>query len=124
MTATALFISNINLLRFSGYFDSQAQLRPLRHTWSLAVEEQFYLVFPLFLAGIWKWQRKRLAPYIALCAIASLALSAWTLHHYPSAAFYLAPTRAYELMTGVFWPQEQFPRFRRVFRARGVPLLA
>ena len=54
LIAVAIFASNILFWRESGYFDTAAELKPLLHTWSLAVEEQYYVLFPLFLMLFWK----------------------------------------------------------------------
>lgn len=100
IVAVVFFVSNIFFWRKSGYFDDATQLKPLIHTWSLGVEEQFYLLFPLLLLGLW-----RLGPRRAMLAIAGLALvSLLAAEHFasraPSANFYLAPTRAWELLAG------------------------
>jgi peptidoglycan/LPS O-acetylase OafA/YrhL len=95
------FASNIFFWRESSdYFSTAAELKPLLHTWSLGVEEQFYIFYPLILAAIWRYARKWL-PWILLAgAILSLALAQWAVVHRPTAAFYLLPTRAWELLLG------------------------
>lgn len=100
LVAVTLFSSNILFWLQSGYFATDAGLIPLLHTWSLAVEEQYYLVFPLFLALLWRFPRKRVFWSIVAIAIASFLLSEWGWRHRPDANFYLAPTRAWELLTG------------------------
>lgn len=96
------FLSNLLFMRKSGYFDIAAELKPLLHTWSLAVEEQFYLLFPLLLLAAWRHARARLTLIIAALALGSLGL-AWQLgQRDPHAAFYLLPTRAWELLLGAF----------------------
>ncbi len=89
------------------YFAPQLDLNPLLHTWSLAIEEQFYLVWPLALAAVvvaarrWKWDLVNLAAgFFAAVLIASLAFSMWSTRHQPLAAFYLMPSRAFELAAG------------------------
>ncbi|MFN0185841.1 MAG: acyltransferase family protein [Aquabacterium sp.] len=100
LVAVALFASNILFWRTSGYFDTAAELKPLLHTWSLAVEEQFYLFFPLFLMAAWRWGRRRIVGLLLVASLLSLALAQWGVLHKPDAAFYLLPTRAWELAIG------------------------
>ena len=100
IVAVALFSSNFLFWRESGYFAAAAELKPLLHTWSLAVEEQYYLFFPVFLALIWRMGRKRVVEAILALALASLVLSEWGWRNMPEANFYLAPTRAWELLAG------------------------
>lgn len=94
-----MFVSNILFMRQDGYFDVASDLKPLLHTWSLAVEEQFYIVFPLLLTllssrlGYW-----RLALFVLL--LVSFGLSVWAVAHHPEKAFFLLPMRAWELLAG------------------------
>lgn len=83
-----------------GYFDQAAHLEPLLHTWSLAVEEQFYLLFPLLLVLIWRTCRRYMAWLIALLALASLMLTFFYLEKNPNFAFFHLVTRAWELLAG------------------------
>ena len=100
VVAVVVFASNILFWRQAGYFDAAAAFKPLLHTWSLAVEEQYYLVFPLFLALAWRLGRQAVFSVIVALALASLLLSQWASAAMPSANFYLAPTRAWELFAG------------------------
>ena len=72
----ATFSANFIFWQQSGYFDTAAELKPMLHTWSLAVEEQFYILFPIFLGLIWRFGRWLLAPLLALLFLAKPALGA------------------------------------------------
>jgi len=100
LIAVTLFSSNILFWRESGYFTANAEEFPLLHTWSLAVEEQYYLLFPLFLLFTWRFGRQRVFWMIIGMSVASLLMSEWSWRNSPSANFYLAHTRAWELFTG------------------------
>ncbi len=100
IAATSLFASNILYAHQSGYFAPAAPLKPLLHTWSLAVEEQYYLVFPPLLMAVWRAGRRVVVGCLALLALASLALCEIGLRTAPSDAFYLIPFRAWELVAG------------------------
>ena len=100
LVAVALFVSNVLFWRTSGYFDLAATERPLLHTWSLGIEEQFYVFFPLALVALWSLGRRPLALTLAALAVASLAASEILLHRDAVASFYLLPTRAWELLAG------------------------
>jgi peptidoglycan/LPS O-acetylase OafA/YrhL len=106
VVAVVFFASNILFWRDEGYFAPTAELKPLLHTWSLAVEEQYYLLFPILLLLTWRVGRNRVFWLILATAAISLAVSEWGWRNKPSANFYLAPTRAWELLTGsvcAFW---------------------
>ena len=100
LAAICLFASNVLFWGESGYFDTQAELKPLLHTWSLAVEEQFYVVFPLLLLAAWRLGRKFLLALIGVIAVVSLFTSVDEVRNFPSAAFYLLPSRAWQLLVG------------------------
>ena len=102
LVAVSVFASNILFWSESGYFDTAAELKPLLHTWSLAVEEQFYVVFPLFLMLFWKLGKRLTLVALGLILITSLALAQWASYANPSAAFFLLPTRGWELLIGAF----------------------
>ncbi len=78
--AQSLMSANIHLWRESGYFQEPAELNPLFHTWSLAVEEQFYLILPFVLMAR-KWTGSGIRVFVALGAVASLAVSVWSSFH-------------------------------------------
>lgn len=100
LIAVSLFVSNILFWQESGYFEPAAEEKPLLHTWSLAVEEQYYIVFPIFLLVFWTTGKPKLSSLLLLVATASLLLCEWGWRNSPSANFYLAPTRAWELLAG------------------------
>jgi peptidoglycan/LPS O-acetylase OafA/YrhL len=100
LIATALFSSNVLFWRQSGYFRAPAEMKPLLHTWSLAVEEQFYLFYPLFLWLISRYFSKRFRLTLLAVLGLSLALSIWGVRHFQNATFYLSPSRAWELLLG------------------------
>lgn len=96
----SVFISNILFKRESGYFAAAAEEKPLLHTWSLAVEEQYYLLFPIFLFFAWRFGKNRVFWMIVAFAAMSLALSEWGWRHDATANFFLAPARVWELFAG------------------------
>ena len=100
--AVFTFLSNILFWRTSGYFDTETELKPLLHTWSLAVEEQYYLFFPIFLMLTWRFGKRWILLILALVALASLGAAQWGSLNDPTAAFYLLPTRGWELLVGAF----------------------
>ena len=98
-----LFSSNILFWRETGYFDQPATGKPLLHTWSLSVEEQFYLVVPALLwLLVWRYRERKtfIVAVLGVIAVLSFALSCWQTVHASSAAFYLAPGRAREFLMG------------------------
>jgi peptidoglycan/LPS O-acetylase OafA/YrhL len=98
--AQTLLLSNVFFWRHIGYFDSVADIKPLLHTWSLAVEEQFYLLYPLVLVGATKLRRPVGAWTLLVLCIASFGLSVVGVAQHPQAAFYLLPSRIWELGLG------------------------
>ena len=102
VAAVAVFASNILFWLESGYFDTAAEMKPLLHTWSLAVEEQYYIFFPLLLMAMWRWGKRRLLVLLAAGFAVSLGLAQWGAYNKPDATFYLLPTRGWELLIGAF----------------------
>jgi peptidoglycan/LPS O-acetylase OafA/YrhL len=99
IAASAGFVQNFVLWGETGYFDIASELKPLNHLWSLAIEEQFYLVFPLLLWGAWRGGVNLLAA-VAVIGVASFAANIYGTYHDPIGAFFSLQTRAWELMTG------------------------
>jgi len=102
LVAVSTFSSNILFWKESGYFDTATELKPLLHTWSLAVEEQYYILFPIFLMLAWKFGIKSILVLLSVAFLISLGTAQWAAFNSPTANFYLLPTRGWELLVGVF----------------------
>ena len=102
VVAFAGFSSNIYFWHKSGYFGAPAELIPLLHTWSLGVEEQFYVLFPAFLLLLAGVSASRRLAAVAGLGLASFAIGWVWVWQYPDAAYYLLPSRAWELMLGAY----------------------
>ncbi|EJN08096.1 acyltransferase family protein [Herbaspirillum sp. YR522] len=100
VAATTLFSSNILFYSESGYFAPDSHTKALLHTWSLAVEEQFYLFWPLILMALSTSRQTAIRWGAVIITVVSLGWSVWLLKHDATATFYLIPTRAWELMAG------------------------
>ena len=98
--AQQLMAANLFFWRNTGYFQGPAELKPLLHTWSLAVEEQFYLVYPFLLVWIMNWRPSKRVALLIVLALSSFILSEWGVRHFRGATFFLLPTRAWELLLG------------------------
>ncbi|MFD0860535.1 acyltransferase family protein [Roseovarius aquimarinus] len=100
LAASALFVSNVHFWETSGYFSEASELRPLLHTWSLAVEEQYYLVFPLLMAALGSITFRKHLIWFATIAVLSLMLSEWGWRNHPDANFFFTFSRFWELFVG------------------------
>jgi peptidoglycan/LPS O-acetylase OafA/YrhL len=98
--AASFFVSNIFFLETANYFDVAANEKPLLHTWSLAIEEQYYLFYPLILVALTRYSRRLRTPAVLAAAVLSFSICAAMVYVKPSATFYLGPTRAWELLFG------------------------
>lgn len=94
------FVSNVYFYSFIDYFDASSETNALLHTWSLSVEEQFYIFFPPIFVWLYRSYPRHLKLIIVGVAILTLAMSQWRVASDPSAAFYLVHYRAWELMIG------------------------
>ncbi|MEO6093596.1 MAG: acyltransferase family protein [Novosphingobium sp.] len=128
IVAVTTFSSNIYFWMQANYFDTSGQLKPLLHTWSLGVEEQFYLLFPPFLALLWRFGERIAVLALALIFVGSLAFAQWASHTHVNVAFYLLPPRAWELALGglaAFCLRHRWqPKGRLVAEAGGLAGLA
>ena len=102
LIAVSTFSANILFWVESGYFDTATELKPLLHTWSLAVEEQYYVLFPVLLFVIWRLGVKWMVTILSILFVSSLGVAHWSAYNSPSANFYLLHTRVWELLVGVF----------------------
>jgi peptidoglycan/LPS O-acetylase OafA/YrhL len=100
--ATVTFVSNIFFWRTSGYFEPASELKPLLHTWSLSVEEQYYLIFPLIITLLWKFKRNYILFTLIIICIGSMVFAQTYAISNPNFAFFALPTRIWELLIGAF----------------------
>jgi peptidoglycan/LPS O-acetylase OafA/YrhL len=107
--AAAFSAANIFFLNKSGYFDAPFDY-PILHTWSLGVEEQFYLLFPMLLVALHRWLPRHMRAAVVLLLLLSFAASTLAVLRYPLQAFYLLHLRAWELLIGALLAMKAFPR--------------
>ena len=100
LVAVSTFTSNILFWRETGYWGAVNELKPLLHTWSLAVEEQYYVLFPLFLMLMWRFRKRWILSSFLVIAAISLFVSQWAAYNEPTPNFFLLPTRGWELAIG------------------------
>ena len=103
LVAVSLFFSNFLFwFESGGYFDTQVELKPLLHTWSLAIEEQYYIVFPLLISFFWKYGIKTLITILLSIFVISFSFAEFYQFEDVNTKFFLIHTRAWELLIGVF----------------------
>jgi peptidoglycan/LPS O-acetylase OafA/YrhL len=102
VAAGSLFASNIVLWSEAGYFDVSSDSKPLLHLWSLGIEEQFYILWPLAALVVLRWRRHGGWLLLALL-LGSFVLNAWWVVDKAKGTFFLLPTRAWELLLGASW---------------------
>ena len=100
LASTSTFLSNFYFWKASGYFAAPAQTKPLLHTWSLSVEEQYYLFAPICFWIIFRYYKARWLLLLAPIAILSFSIGVAAVFVAPTAGFFLFPTRAWELLLG------------------------
>jgi peptidoglycan/LPS O-acetylase OafA/YrhL len=112
MIATTLFVSNVffkHAAGTGGYFGLTSESQVLLHTWSLSVEEQFYLLLPTALLLLARWTNGRVLSALSAVAIVSFLISVWTTQHRPLTAFYIFVPRAWELLIGSLLAMKAVP---------------
>ena len=118
----SIFLSNVFFWIDTEYFDTAIDVKPLIHTWSLAVEEQYYILFPVFLTLTWQLGTKRIVFLLVLIFLASLGIAVWgsqsTNPTVSVGAFYLLPARGWELLVGGF--AAFYLHHKAHFNSRGV----
>lgn len=120
--AALLSVSNFYFWQSTGYFAPAAEFMPLLHTWTLAVEEQFYLLFPVVVLALWKL-RLPIKWIFGVGTVAAFALGYWLSVEKPSVAYYLLPARAWELAIGVVLAAGIVPAIKGQAMRQAVPAL-
>jgi len=128
LIAAVTNVSNIFFALTTGYFDPPAETRPLLHTWSLSVEEQFYIVCPLFMLACHRYCRRRLNMLLAVGALLSFVAAFLAYGRNPNFAFFLTPFRACELLLGAllgtrFFPLAATPQLKNIIGGTGLALV-
>lgn len=125
--ASSLFISNLVYYKESGYFAEDSLENWLLHTWSLSVEWQFYLIYPIAMIVLSKLFARRLIPFILIIAtLSSLALSIWLSPKNPELSYFALPTRAWEMLAGgllFFWGFKTQSRTTKLLEYLGVSFI-
>jgi peptidoglycan/LPS O-acetylase OafA/YrhL len=121
------FISNILYWRESGYFDASSLDKWLLHTWTLSVEWQFYIIYPLLIISVCKFfSKKAIKPFVLVMTIFSFSICVLITYKLPTAAYYLLPTRAWEMMIGgvaYLYPLKSDFKQKKLLEITGVVLI-
>jgi peptidoglycan/LPS O-acetylase OafA/YrhL len=115
--SSIFFISNIFFNSKSGYFDRDVQENPLLHTWSLSVEEQFYVILPIIIYLIRNFNDKTKIRILFTVALSSFFYSVWVVHINSESAFYLVQFRAWELLIGALLAINAVPKLVHQWQA-------
>jgi peptidoglycan/LPS O-acetylase OafA/YrhL len=109
--SSIFFVSNVVFYSQSGYFNDTMESNPLLHTWSLSVEEQFYIILPLIIYSIRNFNHKTKIRILLSIALFSFSYCVWMVHVNVEAAFYLIQFRAWELLIGSLLAVDAVPKF-------------
>ncbi|WP_394890295.1 acyltransferase family protein [Mesorhizobium sp. AaZ16] len=123
LLAASVFTSNIYFWKESGYFAADAIFRPLLHTWSLSVEEQYYVFMPIATYVIYHFLGKRWLLVLLPAILASFALSVYATYTAPTANFFILPTRAWELLIGATLALGRIPVVRSRWLAEAIGII-
>jgi len=115
--SSIFFTSNFYFWPEDPYWAQDSRLQPLLHTWSLAVEEQFYLLMPVFMMLLAQFSARVIVATIIGVGVVSLGIAQWTSHEYSQFAFYLLPARMWELLAGSAMAVMEVKRERRSKRS-------
>ncbi len=127
LAAATLSVANLGLIRQGNYFETQPDSQPFVHYWSLSVEEQFYMIFPVSIMLLHRFARRSLVPVLALVLAASFVAGVVLTRTHPVWAFYLLPTRGWELLAGALLAvvaTSNQPRHARLWDALAIAGLA
>lgn len=120
--AATFFSSNILFWYEAGYFDAPSSLKPLLHTWSLAVEEQFYILFPWLVYALMRFASKWYKTALAVLALTSFLASVYFVQTEPTSAFYFFHLRAWELMIGGLLAVKLIPQVKNTVSRNALSL--
>lgn len=124
LLASTLYVSNILFFLEAGYFDSASHLKPLLHTWSLSVEEQFYIFFPVLAWLISKVNKKAWLPIFLILTLASFSAAVYMISQDNNAVFFLYPYRAWEMFLGTLLALGVVPQLKKTYLVNGISILA
>jgi peptidoglycan/LPS O-acetylase OafA/YrhL len=113
LVSSLLFYSNFQFWNESGYFDLNSEIKPLLHTWSLSIEEQFYIAFPTILYLLHRYADRLKKMAITALFLVSLGACVWLTVRKPDAGFYFSPVRAWELLLGAMLALNVFPKIKQ-----------
>jgi peptidoglycan/LPS O-acetylase OafA/YrhL len=100
LDAVPLFLSNVLFAIANGYFNMALETKPLIHTWSLAIEEQYYVIFPILIISFLKFGINWLIKLLVILTCFGIISAQWRTFNYPEYNFYLLPTRGWEILIG------------------------
>lgn len=126
LVTVTFFVSNVHLWQQGGYFGSAIEQFPLLHTWSLAIEEQYYLFAPLVALVLWRFGIRTFVFVLFMLALGGLAFAEWASQHAPTFNFYFTLSRIWEIMAGAlcgFYWRGRNPNARNTASLLGLALI-